>query len=73
MQADVERALPGSAGRTAEGTAGLDLRVGLARQLRELGVGRVQIDPRCTREDPRLFSHRRAAPSGRLAGVVWLD
>lgn len=73
MQRDVEAKLPGSACRTARGTAGLDIRAGLERQLREAGVGGVAIDPRCTIGDPELFSHRRGAPTGRLASVIWMD
>lgn len=72
MQAEVEESLPGSACRTSDGTSGLDLRAGLTRQLRSIGVDQVTIDARCTREDPQLFSHRRSAPSGRFAGVIWL-
>jgi polyphenol oxidase len=30
-------------------------------------------DPRCTVEDPQLFSHRRDGVTGRQAGLVWLD
>ncbi|MDL9937410.1 peptidoglycan editing factor PgeF [Gordonia sp. ABSL1-1] len=73
MQADVERHLPGSACRTEKGTAGLDLRAGLARQLTAAGVAAVEIDPRCTIADRALFSHRRGAPTGRLASVIWMD
>lgn len=76
MQADVERVLPGSAVDTDSGTPGLDLRRGLARQLQDAGVGAVAVDPRCTREDSALYSHRRAtaagAATGRLAGLVWM-
>lgn len=72
MQRDVERHAPGSAVRTASGTAGLDLRVGIDRQLRAAGVRTVVHDPRCTFEDPDLFSHRRDGVTGRHAGVVWL-
>ncbi|MET3807032.1 YfiH family protein [Nakamurella sp. UYEF19] len=72
MRDAVEAQLPGSACETAQGTAGLDLRIGLARQLRALGVGAVEIDERCTREDPDLFSHRRSSPTGRFAGVIRL-
>ncbi len=71
MQADVEGALPGSACRTAAGTTGLDLRAGLSRQLAESGVGRVVLDPRCTAEDPSLFSYRRDGVTGRQAGIAW--
>ncbi|WP_319452038.1 MULTISPECIES: peptidoglycan editing factor PgeF [unclassified Mycobacterium] len=73
MAAEVEAALPGSRTTTARGTAGLDLRAGIARQLRELGVVGVDVDPRCTVDDRNLFSHRRGAPTGRLASLVWME
>lgn len=73
MQADVEARLPGSASRTRSGTPGLDLRAGLARALREAGVAGIAQDPRCTMESRELYSHRRGAPTGRLAGVVWAE
>lgn len=73
MQADVERHLPGSASRTHRGTPGLDLRAGLWRQLVDAGVGRVGVDPRCTIEDPALYSYRREGTTGRLAAVTWID
>jgi purine-nucleoside/S-methyl-5'-thioadenosine phosphorylase / adenosine deaminase len=72
MQADVEEQLPGSACTTAAGTTGLDLSRGLAAQLLALGVGRVVADPRCTAEDPALYSYRRDGVTGRQAGVAWL-
>jgi YfiH family protein len=72
MAAEVEAALPGSRTTSARGTAGLDLRAGIARQLRDLGVTAVDADPRCTVDDPNLFSHRRGAPTGRLAALVWM-
>lgn len=70
MRDDVASRLPGSACVTADGTAGLDLRAGIAEQLRAAGVGSIAVDNRCTREDLMLYSHRRAAPSGRFAAVV---
>jgi YfiH family protein len=73
MQADVEKFLPGSATRTVKGTPGLDLRAGLRKQLLAAGVAGVAEDPRCTIEDQALFSHRRQAPTGRLAAVIWMD
>jgi YfiH family protein len=73
MADEVERAVPGSRTTTARGTAGLDLRSGIARQLTELGVTAIDVDPRCTFDDPKLFSHRRAAPTGRLASLIWME
>ncbi len=73
MRDEVEAALPGSASVTDRGTPGLDLRAGLARQLRAAGVAGVAIDARCTLTDPDLFSHRRGSPTGRQAGLIWID
>ncbi len=73
MAAEVEAALPGSRTRTARGTAGLDLRAGIARQLTGLGITAIDVDPRCTVADRNLFSHRRSAPTGRLASLVWME
>ncbi|HVE75087.1 MAG TPA: peptidoglycan editing factor PgeF [Mycobacteriales bacterium] len=71
MQAQVEEALPGSAVTTSRGTPGLDLRAGLAAQLRAAGA-EVRVDARCTAQEPDLYSHRRDNVTGRFAGVVWL-
>ncbi|WP_111765054.1 peptidoglycan editing factor PgeF [Nakamurella deserti] len=71
MQAAVADLLPGSACDTRWGTTGLDLAAGLHRQLAGLGAT-VAVDGRCTVETPTLFSHRRGAPTGRQAGLVWL-
>ena len=73
MAEEVEAALPGSRTTTSRGTPGLDLRAGIARQLTGLGVTAIDADPRCTMDDPNLFSHRRDAPTGRLASVVWIE
>jgi YfiH family protein len=73
MRAEVDALLPGSAVRTRRGTPGLDLRAGLYHQLTELGVARIGGDPRCTRETPELYSHRRDPRSGRHAAITWLD
>ncbi|WP_428339383.1 peptidoglycan editing factor PgeF [Mycobacterium sp.] len=73
MADEVETALPGSRTTTSAGTPGLDLRAGIACQLKALGVSAVDVDPRCTVDDTTLFSHRRGAPTGRLATVVWMD
>ena len=73
MADEVEAALPGSRTTTSRGTTGLDLRAGIARQLIDLGITAIDVDPRCTVDDHNLFSHRRDAPTGRLASVVWME
>lgn len=73
MADEVDAAVPGSRTTTARGTAGLDLRAGIVRQLTELGIASVEVDPRCTVDDRDLFSHRRGAPTGRLASLVWME
>lgn len=73
MADEVEAALPGSRTKTAKGTPGLDIRAGIARQLTTLGITTIDIDPRCTVSDRALFSHRRGAPTGRLASLVWME
>ncbi|BBY60494.1 peptidoglycan editing factor PgeF [Mycolicibacterium sarraceniae] len=73
MATDVDARLPGSRTTTAKGTPGLDLRAGIARQLSGAGVKAIDVDPRCTVADKKLFSHRRDAPTGRLACLVWME
>ena len=73
MADEVESMLPGSRTTTTTGTPGLDLRSGIARQLAELGVTSIDRDPRCTVADPTLFSHRRDAPTGRFASLIWME
>jgi polyphenol oxidase len=73
MAAEVEADLPGSRTTTFRGTPGLDLQAGIARQLTDLGISAIDIDPRCTVEDKMLFSHRRDNPTGRLASLVWME
>lgn len=73
MASAVEASLPGSRTTTSRGTPGLDLRAGIARQLTALGITAIDIDPRCTVDDRNLFSHRRDAPTGRLASLVWME
>lgn len=73
MRDDVEAHVPGSASRTRAGRPALDIRAGLRRALLAEGVAAVAQDPRCTMESAELFSHRRTAPTGRLAGVIWSE
>ena len=72
MQAELAGVVPAAAVRTRTGTHGLDLRAGLAELLTRAGIPEVVHDPRCTVEDPTLFSHRRDGVTGRQAGLVWL-
>ncbi|MBY0442011.1 MAG: peptidoglycan editing factor PgeF [Mycobacteriaceae bacterium] len=73
MAEEVEASLPGSRTVTSAGRVGLDLRAGIACQLSSLGITAIDRDPRCTFTDPTLFSHRRDAPTGRLASLVWME
>ncbi|MDO5031394.1 peptidoglycan editing factor PgeF [Corynebacterium sp.] len=73
MAEDVEKHLPGSKTRTAQGTWGVDVRAGLVRQLMSMGVTAIESDPRCTIEDTDFFSYRREGATGRQAGVIWLE
>ena len=72
MAADVEKHLPGSRTTTKQGTAGIDVRAGLVRQLMGMGVTHVDADPRDTITDTDFFSHRRDGVTGRQAGVIWM-
>ncbi|WP_244524187.1 peptidoglycan editing factor PgeF [Blastococcus sp. DSM 46786] len=72
MQREVARIAPAAAVPTRAGTAGLDLRAGVEEILRRAGIPEVVQDPRCTVEDPTLYSHRRDGVTGRQAGLVWL-
>ena len=73
MAAAVEARLPGSRTTTSSGRPGLDLRAGIARQLVSVGITAIDLDRRCTVDDSSLFSHRRGAPTGRLASLVWMQ
>ena len=72
MAADVEKHLPGSRTTTKQGTAGIDVRAGLVRQLMSMGVTHIDADPRDTITDADFFSHRREGVTGRQAGVIWM-
>jgi len=72
LRDQVEAQAPGGAGRSRTGAPSLDLRDALAVQLGGLGIQRVVSDPRCTMEDPMLYSYRRDGVTGRQAGVIWL-
>jgi polyphenol oxidase len=70
MRRDGAARIPATGSTTSWGTPALDLPAGAAAVLGRLGVT-VHRDERCTLEDERLFSHRRAPGEGRFAGLVW--
>jgi YfiH family protein len=74
LQHEVAAAVPDARSTTHAGTPALDLRAGIAGQLRQAGAATPPVvDPRCTLEDATLFSHRRdGGRTGRQAGVVVL-
>lgn len=49
-----------------------DLEMLARRQLRGLGVAQIDGGGFCTVRDPRFYSYRRAATTGRFASVVWI-
>ncbi|GAA0554394.1 peptidoglycan editing factor PgeF [Actinomadura livida] len=72
MRDEVAAVVPAAYSTTSKGTPGLDIRAGIAEQLAAAGVTGARVDPRCTIEDPGLFSYRRDGRTGRFAGYVWL-
>nr|WP_204025170.1 peptidoglycan editing factor PgeF [Sinosporangium siamense] len=73
MRAEVAAAIPETYATTRQGTPALDVRAGVAAQLRRAGLPAVQHDARCTMESPELYSYRRDRTTGRFAGYVWLE
>jgi YfiH family protein len=72
MRAAAAEAIPETAATTRAGTPSMDLRAGCAAVLARAGVHDVHVVGGCTIEDEGLFSYRRAAVTGRFAGVVRL-
>jgi YfiH family protein len=68
----VDAAAPGSAQEVGGGWR-VDIPGAVAVQLRRAGVVDIGADPRCTFEDPALFSHRRDARTGRQGLLVVLE
>ena len=74
MQAAVESRLPGSAPcEPGPGRPGWTCGPGWPGSWPALGVERIVTDPRCTSEDPELYSHRRDGVTGRQAAVAWIS
>lgn len=69
MVEESEALMPGIRTLTSWGTSALDLPHAAASSLEDLGVD-VDIDARCTREDPSLFSYRRDSSCGRQALII---
>lgn len=74
MREEAETTLSGIGADTSWGTPSLDLRAGAVTALARAGVPRGAIGSQapCTVEDPAYFSYRRAARTGRQAGVIRL-
>ncbi len=72
LQAQAVAARPELRSTTSWGTPALDLRAGAVAELTALGLAHVEPVGGCTIEDPSLYSYRRAAVTGRFAGVVTL-
>ncbi len=73
MRDEVAAVVPQTYARTTWGTPSLDLGAGVRAQLEDAGVVEVETVPRCTREDPDLYSYRRDGPAtGRIGGLVRL-
>jgi hypothetical protein len=73
MRDEVGVMAPAAVTTTRSGRPALDLRVGLIQQLHALGVGTVHVDPICTVESPKHYSHRRDQRTGRSAGLIVID
>ncbi len=69
MAAEVAAAVPGTASTTRAGTAGVDVRAGVLGQLTARRTDVAAVGP-CTYESAAHFSYRRAASTGRCAGIV---
>lgn len=61
---------PSAYGTTSWGTPALDLPAAVMYQLQSMDIQAQRINV-CTMEEPLLFSHRRDAPTGRFAGVIY--
>lgn len=72
MRDEVTDVVSAAYAETTWGTPSLDLGAGVIAQLAAAGAEVTDVGG-CTREEPRLHSHRRdGSTAGRLAGVVWV-
>jgi polyphenol oxidase len=72
LQDEVAAIEPAARSTTRSGTAALDIRAGVVAQLESAGVTAIEVDPVCTAESDRLYSHRRDGVTGRFAGLAVL-
>ena len=72
LRAEVAVTAPLSASVTRTGTPSVDLTAGVVAQLAD-GGARVDVLPGCTAEAESLYSYRRDGPTGRFAGVAWVE
>jgi polyphenol oxidase len=72
LRDEVAAVVPDVFAQTGWGTPSLDLPAGAVAVLRRAGIGSVRLAGTCTATDPRLYSYRRDATTGRFAGVVML-
>jgi YfiH family protein len=70
LQTEVVAVAPAARSTTRAGTAGLDIRAGVVAQLEAAGVASIEVDPLCTAESDRLYSHRRDGITGRFAALA---
>lgn len=71
MQDEVCEYAPAARSVTDAGTTGLDIRDGVAWQLRRFDIDAI-VDPICTRRSELHYSYRRDGVTGRTAGFVFL-
>ncbi len=72
LQDEVAAIEPAARSTTRSGTAALDIRAGVVAHLESAGVAAIEVDPLCTAESDRLYSHRRDGVTGRFAGLALL-
>lgn len=71
LREEAAAASPAAYSVSRTGTPAIDVAAGVVEQLHSAGVSVTWL-PGCTREDERLFSHRRDGVTGRFAGVIRL-
>lgn len=71
MRSAVAQRIPASHGVSWTGTPAIDVAAGVVSQLHDLQVPLDWVAG-CTRQEPRLYSHRRDPGAGRFAGLVAL-